>query len=239
MQTYERSDDKPRPPGATRPAEEAGELAPNGPAPGGDNRARINGVVDVVRPDRVAGWAVDRASAAAAVSVDILREGRLVASVRADRQRPDLARNGIGTGHYGFTADLDPPLAPGMGFTISAIGRADDGGSGSLRRIAGAAPSEEPDRRLLEEIYLILLRGRAPAAERPPAGNPVDLAEIASRIGEVAARIEVAQARLDARLEAPPSATGGRMGLRLIAATAVAAAILSIAAGLASFAGWS
>lgn len=56
-----------------------------------DSGSRLYGVVDVLRPDRAAGWAVDRSGASAAPDVEIRREGRRVATLRADRLPPDLA----------------------------------------------------------------------------------------------------------------------------------------------------
>ena len=56
--------------------------------------SRVYGVVDLLRDNRIAGWAIDRADAAAAVTVDIHRNGRLISSVVADRHRPDLEKGG-------------------------------------------------------------------------------------------------------------------------------------------------
>ena len=86
------------------PATPASAVAEVGP--------RVYGVVDVVRPDRIAGWAIDRADSAAAVDVDIRREGRLVATVRADRPRRDLEKGGVGTGRYGFAASSTRRSSP-------------------------------------------------------------------------------------------------------------------------------
>jgi hypothetical protein len=59
-----------------------------------DGGPRVYGVVDLIRHDRAAGWAIDRADPAAAVTVEVRREGRLVATARADRHRKDLESGG-------------------------------------------------------------------------------------------------------------------------------------------------
>ncbi|MBP7003178.1 hypothetical protein, partial [Amaricoccus sp.] len=118
-----------------------------------DGGPRVYGVIDVLRPDRVSGWAIDRADAAAAVEIEILREGAPVARVRADRERRDLARGGVGTGRYGFSAPLDPPLEPGFEFTLRVRARTVDGDVADLRRAAATGAAPDPDRRLLERLY--------------------------------------------------------------------------------------
>ena len=60
------------------------EIVSGPAAPLADQGPRLYGVFDLARPDRVAGWAIDRADAAASVAVEILREGVPVATVRAD-----------------------------------------------------------------------------------------------------------------------------------------------------------
>ncbi len=88
---------------------------------------RLYGVIDVIKPDRIAGWAIDRSDSQAALMIDIAREGVPVGTVRADRSRKDLERGGVGTGRYGFAFEMTPPLEPGFEFTVSATARAADG----------------------------------------------------------------------------------------------------------------
>lgn len=190
-------------------------------APAADQGPRLYGVIDVIRPDRVAGWAIDRADSSAAVLIDITREGRPVGTVRADRTRKDLERGGVGTGRYGFSFEIAPPLEPGFDFTLSATARAADGFTTELRR-AGGDPSPTPDRRLLERTFAEVSRLRQQA--RSDAGLDA--------LTEIAHRLEIAQARLDAALSglaapAPPSHTG----LRLMLAVTLAIALGSLALG--------
>ena len=88
---------------------------------------RLYGVIDLLRSDRVGGWVIDRTDPRRTAMVDVLREGRVVGRVTADRPRKDLERQAVGTGNYGFSFTLDPPLEEGMEFTITVIARSHDG----------------------------------------------------------------------------------------------------------------
>ena len=199
--------------------------SPAPPEAQGDAGPRLYGVIDVVRPDRIAGWAIDRTDSAAALSIDIAREGKLVGSVRADRPRKDLERGGVGTGRYGFVFDLDPPLEPGFDFTLAVTARAADGFTTELRRAGGGADAD-PHRRLLERTF-DEVRRLAEAGGRDAAAPGLDA------LTAVAHRLEVVQARIEATLSAlsapePPSQTG----LRMLLAATLAIAIGSLALGV-------
>jgi hypothetical protein len=187
--------------------------------PGG----RINGVIDVPRPGRVSGWAIDRADPDAAVIVRIAREGRLIGEVRADDHRPDLQRGGIGTGRYGFAIDLDEPCEPGFEFTIKAVALADDGTSGELRRVGRAKSAEDPGRRLAERGFEELCRLRASIGREPRSSDAL--------LREAMERIEVIQARIETALSTvePPQQSGTR---GLAVAVAVSLLIGSVSLGL-------
>jgi hypothetical protein len=182
---------------------------------------RINGVIDVPRPGRVAGWAIDRADPDAAVMVTVLREGRVIGEVRADAHRADLERGGIGTGRYGFALELDPPLEPGFEFTVTAVARAGDGTTGEIRPVGRARPSGDEDRRLAERTFDELTQVRS--ALRHAAGRQDRAAEM--RALEILDRVEVVQARIELALaatEATDRRPRGR-GLALAVAAALAA----------------
>lgn len=140
------------------------------PATGPDGGPRLYGVMDVLRLDRVAGWAIDRTDAAAALEIEIRREGRPVATVRADRLRKDLERGGLGTGRYGFTCTLEPPLEPGFEFTVTAVARSADGALLDLKRPGAATQSPDRERRMLERLYeeVTAIANRLAAPPPPP-----------------------------------------------------------------------
>jgi hypothetical protein len=203
--------------------------------------ARLYGVIDVLRPNRVAGWVIDRADEAAAVAVDILRDGRVVASVVADRHRPDLQKGGIGTGRYGFLVPLDPPVDDGFEFTVSALARTADGHSLTLRPVPGTLPDVPPDRRLLQRLVEGMAELRAAqvrAALSAPGVTPEVTPEATPDAMLVTAmeRIELVQARIEARLDAleRPPAPPAAARFRLVSLAAVAVGAASLAWGVMS-----
>lgn len=207
--------------------EEPAQSTPPTTAPPAEIGPRVYGVFDLVRPDRVAGWAIDRASSAAAVEVEIHRDGQLIATVRADRHRADLEKGGVGTGDYGFGAAIAPPVEPGFEFTVTAIARAPDGTRGELKRGArGGAVA--PEQRVIERLYEEVLRlGRAQALARAPSDN-VD------RLADLVNRVEMAQIRLEAALAGAerPMAHASDGGLRPILIVTAAIALGSLVLGL-------
>ena len=208
------------------------------PATGPDGGPRLYGVMDVLRLDRVAGWAIDRTDAAAALEIEIRREGRPVATVRADRLRKDLVRGGLGTGRYGFTCTLEPPLEPGFEFTVTAVARSADGALLDLKRPGAATQSPDRERRMLERLYeeVTAIANRLAAPPPPAAPAPHEAAEAA--LADAVRRIELTQLRVEAALSAvAPPAPPEIKGLRAIAVTALALAAGSLALGLWSLLG--
>lgn len=196
--------------------------------------ARVNGVFDLPAPNRVAGWAIDRADPDASVEVEVYNGGVLLGRARADRYRADLERGGIGTGRYGYAIDIDPPIAPGMAFALSARALTGDGVSGALRATGAAAPSEDPQRALLERTFAetSALRAEVDKLRRSieTRREPADIAEIAAALE----RIEVVQARLDgvAATSEPPDDPSVGPGLRLAVGIALAMSALALVLGL-------
>lgn len=191
---------------------------------------RINGVIDVPRANRVAGWAIDRADPEAAVTVAIMREGRVVGEVRADTHRADLERGGIGTGQYGFAFELDPPLEPGFEFTVTAIARAEDGTTGEVRPVGRVRPTEDQDRRLAQRTFTELTQLRA--AIRHLSARQSRDADVPAL--ETIDRIEIVQARLEqaiANIEPQQTRRGGN-GMAFAVALALATGAGSLALGI-------
>lgn len=169
---------------------------------------RLHGVIDVIRTDRIAGWVIDRADPRAYAEVEVRREGRVVATVRADRPRPDLERSGVGSGRYGFAAPLDPPLDAGMEFTLSVTARTGDGAQVVLRPVGQAAAVIPPERRLLERIFEDLGEVKATAAR-----TGADLTDGWERLSRAVERVELVQARLEAALGAVEPLPSRRQGI--------------------------
>lgn len=195
---------------------------------------RVNGVYEMPSPHRVAGWAIDRADPDAAVEVEVHADGVLLGRGRADRYRADLERGGVGTGRYGFAVELDQPVAPGMAFALSVRAVTGDGVAGALRATGSAAPSDDPDRALLERTYTQTAALKAEITRLRRAvetrGETADFTGIADALD----RIEVVQARLDAVAAAPtpPDDPSVGPGLRIAVGIAFAMSALALVLGL-------
>jgi hypothetical protein len=127
-------------------APEDGRGAPASPA--------IVGYIDKIDGTRVSGWAWDRNQPDIAVDVEIRINGQVVADVRADRLRKDLARSGTGNGYHAFEATLEAPVAAEERQLVTAIARV-EGQPGS---IALANRAGEPE----------TLEGTATVVSPPP-----------------------------------------------------------------------
>lgn len=216
------------------------EGASEAPVTPEDGGPRLYGVVDVVKGNRIAGWVIDRRDPRAAVEVEISCDGRTVTTVRADRPRRDLQRSGVGTGNYGFACELPEPLKPGFEFTMAVTARTRDGASVELRR-AGAG-NTDPDRRLLERIYMLVARSTREAAppvladeEKPVEAGAAEVLEATARLAAMIDELHVTQVRIEASLAAvEPPAIPGQGSIKVLAGIALAAGLGSLAIGIAS-----
>ena len=71
----------------------------------------VNGRVDAIDQGRVFGWAFDPAEPQRRVAIRVILDGKTIAEAAADRDRPDLLRNGIGDGKHAFEIALPEPAA--------------------------------------------------------------------------------------------------------------------------------
>lgn len=68
---------------------------------------RAEGFIDVLSANSVSGWAWLPAEPARSVDIEVLFDGRLIATANANAWRPDVAEAGRGTGCYGFRVDFE------------------------------------------------------------------------------------------------------------------------------------
>ena len=191
---------------------------------------RLYGVIDVMRADRVAGWVIDRTDAAHCASVEIRREGRLVGTVTANRQRKDLERQAVGTGYYGFSFSFDPPLEEGMNFTIEVKAMSNDGVELLLQPVGRAAESITPEKRVLNRILGELSALRADVMF---IRQEITMAE--QRRLHFQERLELVQLRLESSLSdraAPRNSSPRWLGVIVVAGAIIAA--VSLCTGLLS-----
>lgn len=192
---------------------------------------RLYGVIDVLRPDRVAGWVIDRTDPARCATVELRREGRLIATAAANRPRKDLERQSVGTGAYGFAFTLDPPLEDGMEFTIAVTARSHDGVDLSLSPVAGAAKDISAEKRALGQVLSQLtgLRAEIAGLQRKMAAEADGRAQFQERLELVQLRLERwVSAEEPPRRGAPGWLTGIAVAGALLGAGSLALGLLSL-----------
>ncbi|WP_331376957.1 hypothetical protein [Sinorhizobium chiapasense] len=80
-------------------------------APEQDNARPMNGRVDAIDQGRIFGWAFDPATPSKRLTIRVILDGSVIAEAVADRNRPDLKRNGIGDGSHAFEIALPETAA--------------------------------------------------------------------------------------------------------------------------------
>lgn len=126
-----------------KPAEQAVE----GGAPvGGEDRTQhaVQGFIERIEPQRVSGWAWNRLAPETFLDIDILLDGKLLATTRADRFREDLKR-GTGDGCHAFQAFFDDPIPEPMRHRITAFARSRENGPAiRLVNLVSDRPARSP-----------------------------------------------------------------------------------------------
>jgi hypothetical protein len=87
----------------------------------------IQGFIERIEPQRVSGWAWDKKAPEIFLEIEILLDGKILATTRADRFREDL-KSGTGDGRHAFQAFFDEPVPEQMMNRISAVARSGPGG---------------------------------------------------------------------------------------------------------------
>jgi hypothetical protein len=83
--------------------------------------ASFDGYLDRADGDRIEGWVWDTLQVVKDVQVEIYDGGVFLTSVVANSLRPDLKRQGVGTGRYGFSLPTPAGLKDGAEHLIEAL----------------------------------------------------------------------------------------------------------------------
>ena len=94
-------------------------------APEQNNAKPLKGRVDAIDQGRVFGWAFDPETPEKRLAIRVLLDGKVIAEALADRNRPDLKRNGIGDGNHAFEIALPEMASARSGelVVLAATGR--------------------------------------------------------------------------------------------------------------------
>ncbi|HEV7310768.1 hypothetical protein [Ensifer sp.] len=101
-------------------------------APEQNNAKPLKGRVDAIDQGRVFGWAFDPETPEKRLAIRVLLDGKVIAEALADRNRPDLKRNGIGDGNHAFEIAL-PEMASARSADLVVLAATDKGGELPLR----------------------------------------------------------------------------------------------------------
>ncbi|TCU15978.1 hypothetical protein [Rhizobium sullae] len=129
-----------------------------------DNAKPMNGRVDAVDMGRVFGWAFDPMAPDQRLTIRVLLDGKVIAETVADRNRPDLRRNGIGDGKHAFEIALPDPVQSRAN-DIVVMAR---NGSGSEQALRVPQPNEQaaealiaaPLAKVLDKLDLLMAAQR-------------------------------------------------------------------------------
>ncbi|MBP1884579.1 hypothetical protein [Sinorhizobium mexicanum] len=177
-------------------------------APEQDNARPMNGRVDAIDQGRLFGWAFDPATPSKRLIIRVILDGSVIAEAVADRNRPDLKRNGIGDGSHAFEIALpEAAAARTADLVVTAVD-----GRGAEQRLRVPRPDEQaaealiaaPLTKVLDKLDILMAAQRQlQVSQRSLLRTPNDVSgEIETQgltaIGDAVAnlRSEVAQ-RLD------------------------------------------
>ena len=104
-----------------------------------DNAKPMNGRVDAIDMGRIFGWAFDPMAPDQRLTIRVLLDAKVIAEAVADRNRPDLRRNGIGDGKHAFEIALPEPVRS-RASDLVVVAR---NGSGSEQALRVPQPDEQ------------------------------------------------------------------------------------------------
>ncbi len=194
----------------------------------------INGYVEATTPTQVLGWAWAPGAPGRRVKIQALLGESVIAEAAADREREDLARNGIGDGRHAFELQL-PEAVQGRLRELRVIARTDDGATVSL----SVPPAADATLERLEHLQRgidalvasqrVLHRNLQAALLAQPNREPSELSALQEQLKNQVATIELFAMRLDEQYVAPAVAAPPSHSRMVRAAFAVAMTALAIA----------
>lgn len=188
---------------------------------------QIEGRLDAVEGAKIYGWAWDRSRPGERVAVELRVGDAVLATVTADRERPDLLANGIGDGVHAFEMELDVPPPAGVEayVRIAGIDAAIPLSRRSEVEIAAESAIAPGLRRLLDALEGMGARQRdlmagqqalARLIRANPRGEdaaPVNVEQVETLLGQLSDRLEVFETflmRFDERLHRLEEADAAR-----------------------------
>lgn len=169
-------------------------------APEQNNAKPLKGRVDAIDQGRVFGWAFDPETPEKRLAIRVLLDGKVIAEALADRNRPDLKRNGIGDGNHAFEIAL-PEMASARSSELVVLAATGQGGELPLRvpkpdEQAAEALIAAPLAKVLDKLDVLMAAQRQlQVSQRSAQRSKVDDGEEAESPGLAAISDDVANLR--------------------------------------------
>lgn len=124
----------------------------------------MKGRVDAIDDGRLFGWAFDPASPDERLLIRVLLDDKPIAEAPADKERPDLKRNGIGDGKHAFEVML-PQFAVARAGDLVVVAASQSGNEQKLRvpkpdEQAAEAMIAAPMTRILDKLDMLMAAQR-------------------------------------------------------------------------------
>lgn len=199
------------------PAEgEAKQAATPNAAAGPQRTEAMKGRVDAIEEGRLYGWAFDPSVPTERLLIRVLLDDKPIAEAPADKDRPDLKRNGIGDGKHAFEVML-PQFAAARAGELVVVAANAAGGEQKLRvpkpdEQAAEALIAAPMTRILDKLDMLMAAQRqlqvnqrslqrvAPTLDASGNAAPAELLDIASSVDGLRTDLHQRMTELDVHI---------------------------------------
>ncbi|UXO84375.1 hypothetical protein [Brucella intermedia] len=198
------------------PSEGEAKQAATPNAAAGPQRTAMKGRVDAIEEGRLYGWAFDPSVPTERLLIRVLLDDKPIAEAPADKDRPDLKRNGIGDGKHAFEVML-PQFAAARAGELVVVAANAAGGEQKLRvpkpdEQAAEALIAAPMTRILDKLDMLMAAQRqlqvnqrslqrvAPTLDASGNAAPAELLDIASSVDGLRTDLHQRMTELDVHI---------------------------------------
>ncbi|ELT51027.1 hypothetical protein [Brucella intermedia] len=195
---------------------EAKQAATPNAAAGPQRTEAMKGRVDAIEEGRLYGWAFDPSVPTERLLIRVLLDDKPIAEAPADKDRPDLKRNGIGDGKHAFEVML-PQFAAARAGELVVVAANAAGGEQKLRvpkpdEQAAEALIAAPMTRILDKLDMLMAAQRqlqvnqrslqrvAPTLDASGNAAPAELLDIASSVDGLRTDLHQRMTELDVHI---------------------------------------
>ncbi|MBV2143524.1 hypothetical protein KUG47_08435 [Falsochrobactrum sp. TDYN1] len=176
----------------------------------------VKGRVDAIEDGRLFGWAFDPSFPTERLTIRVLLDDKPIAEAPADKDRPDLKRNGIGDGKHAFEVML-PQFAAARAGELVVVAANEAGGEQKLRvpkpdEQAAEALIAAPMAHILDKLDMLMaaqrqlqvnqrsLQRSAPTLDSSGNTAPAELLDIANSVDGLRTDLHQRMTELDVHI---------------------------------------